>query len=486
MANFEPLQAQNFALAGGGAIAGATSIILKSFKTIDGVNIAMADLGSIAYMTLEPGNGTSEEQISFTGVTQNASGTATLTGVKNVLFVSPYTEASGTTKTHAGSTTAVLSNTSGFYNKIPFKDNDETITGQWTFNTFPITPSNSDASTTVKGVTKLSVAPASATEPIAVGTNDSRLQNPFYAASAVGTDAYAITLSAANAPAAYAAGQQFTFLADVANTGAATLKINSLAAIAIKKDVSGALETGDILAGQLVSVEHDGTNFQMVSPVAGVSAQTIPVVRTYLVAGSPATWTKPSLLKYVVVEVVGGGGGGGGTTTDDYTAGGGGGGGYSRKLIATATLGATETVTTGAGGTAGSGSAGGDGGTGGTSSFGAHATATGGTGGIGAASSSPYGGVGGIGGSGDFNIKGGGGGAGGRGASASTILLMSGAGGSSYFGGGGIGKASLTEAVGEDGGVYGGGGGGAVSGNGNDAAGGAGGAGIIVVTEYYA
>ncbi len=138
----QPLQAQNFFLAGAGAIAGATSIILKSFKMIDGSNIAMSDLGSIAYMTLEPGNNTLEEQISFTGVVQNANGTATLSGVKTILMESPYTQTSGLAQTHAGSTTAVLTNTSGYYNEFAIKQNDEAITGQWTFPNPPLANAN--------------------------------------------------------------------------------------------------------------------------------------------------------------------------------------------------------------------------------------------------------------------------------------------------------------------------------------------------------
>lgn len=128
---YQPLQAQKFSLAGAGAVAGATSIILKTFTMIDGTNIAMSDLGAIAYMTLEPGNSTLEEQISFTGVTQNSNGTATLSGVKTVLMDYPYTETSGLAQTHAGSTTAVLSNTTGHYNQFAIKQNDETISGQW-------------------------------------------------------------------------------------------------------------------------------------------------------------------------------------------------------------------------------------------------------------------------------------------------------------------------------------------------------------------
>jgi hypothetical protein len=152
-------------------------------------------------MTLEPSNSTQEEQISFTGITQNANGTATLTGVKTVLFISPYTETSGTAKAHPGGSKAVVSNTSGFYNTFANQLNAETVTGIWTF-TYPDYPRMSltttpptldaefatkkyvddtttfgapDATTTVKGITKMSYAPASATEPISVGDNDPRV-----------------------------------------------------------------------------------------------------------------------------------------------------------------------------------------------------------------------------------------------------------------------------------------------------------------------
>lgn len=111
-------QLQSNTLAGAGAVIGATSLVLTSFKTIDGVNLTMTDFGSIGYGTIEPNNGTSEEQISFTGVTQNGSGTATLTGIKHVLFITPYTESSGLTKAHAGGTKFVITNTSKMYQTI--------------------------------------------------------------------------------------------------------------------------------------------------------------------------------------------------------------------------------------------------------------------------------------------------------------------------------------------------------------------------------
>lgn len=99
---------------------------------IDGNAISMSVFGAIGYGTLEPGAGELEEQISFTGLTNNANGTVTLTGVSSVGFTTPFTVTSGLTKSHAGSTTFVISNTSGFYTEYTSKRNNEVITNNWT------------------------------------------------------------------------------------------------------------------------------------------------------------------------------------------------------------------------------------------------------------------------------------------------------------------------------------------------------------------
>lgn len=139
--NFSPVlasvryaQTQPFFLAGSGSSVGATSITLTSMNDIDGTIMTMASFGSHGYGTLEPGKRSREEQISFTGITSNANGTVTLTGVKNVVFIYPYTEASGTLRSHPGGSTFVVSNTSGFYNTLTNKENNETITGYWNFS----------------------------------------------------------------------------------------------------------------------------------------------------------------------------------------------------------------------------------------------------------------------------------------------------------------------------------------------------------------
>lgn len=199
---------------------------------------------------------------------------------------------------------------------------------------------------------------------------------------------------------------------------------------------------------------------------------------------SSGTWTKPTGLYAVLVKVVGGGGAGGGAqaTASEYSTGsGGGGGGYSEKHILAASLGATETVTIGAGGTANSGAAGGDGG---TTSFGAHLQATGGTGGLtltkGSTAALGAGVAGGIGSGGDVNAAGNPSGPCSRG-SGNT---QSSAGGGSALGGGGLGIA-VGSNPGNDGRAYGGGGGGACNAISQSArSGGAGAAGVVIVYEF--
>ena len=96
--------------------------------------------------------------------------------------------------------------------------------------------------------------------PRPVGQSGSQL----YAADSGSANTYAITLNPV--PSTIAAGFTVRFLAANANTGASTLNVNSQGAVAIKKLVSTALAANDILAGQLVEVIFDGTNFQIVNP----------------------------------------------------------------------------------------------------------------------------------------------------------------------------------------------------------------------------
>lgn len=93
-----------------------------------------------------------------------------------------------------------------------------------------------------------------------------------YAADAGVSDAYAITLSPA--PSAYTTGTRYRFKANTANTGAASLNVNSLGAKTIVKLAGGITTTladNDIQAGQMVEVVYDGTNMQMISQLGNAS-----------------------------------------------------------------------------------------------------------------------------------------------------------------------------------------------------------------------
>lgn len=187
-----PAQTQPFTLFGSGVVAGGNILTLEDFNGIDGTALTMADLGSKAFGTIDPGNGTQEEQVSFTGITVNPDGTVSLTGIKSVSFITPYTETTGFLKSHGGGARFVLSNTSGFYNDFLSKSSNATITGLYNFTTSPTVPTPTtasqaankswveslvlagapDASTTQKGIAKLTTAPVSPTDPIAVGATD--------------------------------------------------------------------------------------------------------------------------------------------------------------------------------------------------------------------------------------------------------------------------------------------------------------------------
>jgi len=63
---------------------------------------------------------------------------------------------------------------------------------------------------------------------------------------------------------AYVAGQVFSFIVSVTNTGPATLSIDGLGAKAITKTGTIALEAGDMVSGQVILVQYDGTQFQII------------------------------------------------------------------------------------------------------------------------------------------------------------------------------------------------------------------------------
>jgi len=128
-----------------------------------------------------------------------------------------------------------------------------------------------------------------------------------YCADAGANDTYACSLSPAIT--AYTAGWCGSFKANTANTGAATINLNSLGAKTIKKAVGGVtsdLADNDIRAGQVVSICYDGTNMQMQSVLgnAATGGGSSTTYGTY--ASLPGTcttgdqyWTSDSVYNFV-------------------------------------------------------------------------------------------------------------------------------------------------------------------------------------------
>jgi hypothetical protein len=262
-----------------------------------------------------------------------------------------------------------------------------------------------------------------------------------------GGAANAQTLTYGTAPAGYFQGQRFCFIAGFTNTGAATLNVNGIGAKAIQL-AAAALTGGEIVAGQMVTVAYDGTQFQ-IAALPGHYRGGLIGIQPFGTAGT-FIYTPTVGTNSVVVELVGAGGGGGGcaiTGASQVAMGQAArGGGYATKRISAGFSGVTVTVgAKGSGGTAGANA----GTSGGTTSFGALLSATGGAAGNGGpaqgASAAAFGQPGGAGSSGAPN---GAGSAGNPSISPFASLVVGGAGGASFYGAGVSGASTTTGAAG--------------------------------------
>ena len=225
-----------------------------------------------------------------------------------------------------------------------------------------------------------------------------------------------ITATATPTLTSYQAGATYSFIAANTNTGATTISIDGLAAKSITKNGSVALTAGDIQAGKMMLIEYDGTVFQLMNNIvygsaltnATINSLTSPLtvanggtgaatftanavllgnntaafqtvapgtagnlltsngttwtsaaptaagidVQTFTAFG---TWTKPTGYvagSRVLIQCWGGGASGGKSGSGVIFGGGGGGGGYNERWITLSSMGATETITIGAGGVA--------------------------------------------------------------------------------------------------------------------------------------
>lgn len=129
-----PVGGSQYTLSGAGITSTQATIPLTSFTTPDGRPLTMSMFGTIGYGALEPQTTAKLEDVTFSGIVQNANGTATLTGVtRGNDFVSSYAASTTLAHSHAGGATFILTNTAGFYTQFASVNNAQTISGVWTF-----------------------------------------------------------------------------------------------------------------------------------------------------------------------------------------------------------------------------------------------------------------------------------------------------------------------------------------------------------------
>jgi hypothetical protein len=99
-------------------------------------------------------------------------------------------------------------------------------------------------------------------QPAGPGTTEA-----YWWGGTAGGTANALTISVGGPPTAYAEGQRFAFVVASNNTGAATLNVNGLGAVAITRPNGNTLQADDLVAGELVGVTYVGATFWLSSPL---------------------------------------------------------------------------------------------------------------------------------------------------------------------------------------------------------------------------
>lgn len=476
-----------------------TTIRLSSFtEPVSGIKYTMSYLNSdIECATIDPQTSRSEF-VSFSGITQNGDGSATLTGVVRGLGRAyPYTASSTLAQSHPGQSVFILSDAPCLFAKYSVKENNEVITGEWDFpeptaNSNPATKfyvdnAISSGSVTTNRVTVTATAGSTYATgtPVYWNTTDSR----WYPADADLTTNYiagmvGIAQGAGSAGLNISGGVLIYGLdtTQVGMTPGTNIFVSGTAGATTTSTTTLALGKANSATQLYVDTHFNdpknagtntftGTNTFATSTtiVGSFPAYNIGKNRQTFASPGTTTFSAPSGITKVKVKLVGGGGGGGGNTTNTSVSQGGGASSYSEENVdITGT--STIQVFVGSGGTAGA-ATGGNGGAGSWSTFGTngfYTLANGGPGGDqGCGNGTPASASG-----GDLNVQGSIGLCG-------TTSLFGGAGAASLLGAS-SGPQSLNNTNGLAGLNYGSGGSGAFS-DGNDRAGGAGSGGIVII-----
>lgn len=245
-----------------------------------------------------------------------------------------------------------------------------------------------------------------------------------------GGTANAITATLDPAPSALTAGMKVRLKIANTNTASATLNVNGLGAVSIRKADLSPSEAADMVKDAVLDLTFDGTYWQITG--AYVSALPARHNQTYATAGT-FSFVVPDGVYWIFGRLWGAGGGGGGSGTSGTESGGAGGagGGYCEGWFPV-TPGQSIPITVGAGGAGGVAGSGGNGTNGGASSIGSLATAAGGSYGVGVTSGiTSSAGVGGVASGGQLNVPG----SSGQGSSLIGSVVVGGMGGRSFSSG---------------------------------------------------
>lgn len=296
----QPIAGQPYSLAGSGISASATSITLSSLTiTQTGQKITTSDLrggsGDVFYITIEPGNRSKQEVVSCSAVTQNPSGSATLTGCTRGLSpVFPYAASTTLGFVHGGGSQVIFSNPPNLYRQIIDYIDNATSTGAV------------DAGIITKGVMEVATgAEAGSTTPIGSGNTTAPL---------------ALT------------------------TIISTSTCQSTGNYAVITDNNGKINANCL--GTLSNLTITGSStLQSTTTIQGVNV--FDAFKHMQVFTASSTWTVPATTTLVFAEMVGGGGGARGTPAGASRAGAGA-GAYCADIY-TVTPGSSQTVVVGFG-----------------------------------------------------------------------------------------------------------------------------------------
>lgn len=160
-----------------------------------------------------------------------------------------------------------------------------------------------DAATTIFGIIKPEVG-ASADTWGGKQNNNRDLYDKLFGAIATGGSSNAYTLTTGESYSALVTGMRFCVRWNHTNSGAATLNVDGIGAVALTKNGTTALASGDAVSGRYAIVAYDGTQWQV---VAGISFQPLDAQLTTWAgfspqAGSLPYWTDATTLADLVTS----------------------------------------------------------------------------------------------------------------------------------------------------------------------------------------